>query len=131
MVYEMLILKQSIITIMQTPQVPAQKPTGVLQQSTLDKKTFVCVHCKRQFSSYKGLTAHLAGCTERKLKRVFDVGKYKFVLTMNPLHRVVRGLREVQRQIKGKYPDEEKLFTAVLMYLQATGQVDSYEILAS
>ena len=86
------------------------------------------MHCKRKFAGYKALTAHLAGCPERNLKRIFDVGGYRFVLHMNPLHRVMRGLRDLQKKIRGQYTDSERIFMGAVICLSSMGYIKDYQI---
>lgn len=83
-----------------------------------------CVHCSRWFPHWHALVAHLQHCPQRILKRKFEVGGYRFWVFLNPLHRSIRALR----QIENEHPKNDTLFLGALLALQKAKLIKSFEI---
>ena len=83
-----------------------------------------CVHCGRVFKNYQALVGHLQYCPNRILKRTFEVGDYRFLVFLNPRHRTIRSLR----QIENEHPKNEKLFLGALMGLHNAKMIHKFEI---
>ena len=83
-----------------------------------------CIHCSRVFKNYHALVAHLQHCPNRILKRTFEVGDYRFLVFLNPRHRAVRSLR----QIENEHPKNDTLFLGALMGLQYAKMINKFEI---
>jgi len=86
---------------------------------------FTCIHCKGIYPTWAHLTFHLARCPKRSYPRTFTVGKYQFVVRLNPLKRPVMALRRLAEEDK----ISEQLFLGAVMVLQQMGTIHSFEVL--
>ena len=89
-----------------------------------DNSPYTCIHCGKECKNWKALVSHLKGCPERKLKRMFDIGPYRFTITLNPHKRRIRGLRNVAE----KYPDEYKIFMGAVFFMKEAGLIHDFKI---
>ena len=85
---------------------------------------FTCIHCKNVFASWARLTFHLAVCRERSYPRTFVIGKYKFVVRLNPLKRWVMALKRLSENPKVT----EAAFVGSLLFMKEAGLIHSYEV---
>lgn len=83
-----------------------------------------CVHCKRKFKNWFAIVGHLQHCRERVCVRRFEYPGYRFILFLNPLHRVVNGLQALQKE----YPDKPKMFFASVIFLKHANYIKEFKI---
>lgn len=95
-----------------------------MKNRTQEDKSLYCVHCKRKFKNWHAVVGHLQHCNERICIRKFEIGNYRFVLYMNPLHRVVNGLKDLQKE----YPDNAKFFAGSILVLKHAKFIKHYTI---
>ena len=88
------------------------------------KEPIRCYHCNKWYSNWNSLMAHLQHCTERKLKRYFVFPTYRFILLMNPRHRYVKALKDLQAE----YPAKEQLFLGAVMFMKKAGLIHEFAI---
>ena len=85
---------------------------------------FTCVFCQAVFPSWNGLTLHLARCQKRSHDRVFELGRYRFVVHMNPLRKYVRALINFS-----KNPNiDDRAFASGLLLLKECGHIHDFDI---
>lgn len=68
--------------------------------------------------------AHLQNCKHRNLKRYFEVGDYRFILSMNPRRKIVKAMRELQSE----HPKNDTLFLGAILFLRNAALINSFEI---
>lgn len=85
---------------------------------------YTCIHCQQQFKNWKALVSHLRDCQMRNLKRVFDIGPYRFTLTLNPRKKQMIALRTLAQ----RYPDRYQVFLGAVLYLKEAGQLRDFSL---
>ena len=90
-----------------------------------DQKQFYCIHCRKPFKNWHALVSHLKFCKKRKLRRLFDCLEYRFIIHLNPRHRIMDALKQLQSE----YAAQPKVFLGAVPFLQNASLIDSFEIL--
>lgn len=89
-----------------------------------EDNSLYCVHCKKKFKNWFAIVGHLQHCRERLCVRRFEIQNYRFILFMNPLHRLVNALQAVQKE----YPDSPKIFLGSVSFLKHANYIKEFKI---
>lgn len=60
----------------------------------------------------------------RNLKRVFDIGPYRFSLLLNPRKKQMIALRTLAQ----RFPDRYQVFLGAVLYLKEAGQLHEFSL---
>lgn len=86
---------------------------------------FRCIHCGTEQPTWAHMSLHLARCKARSYPRTFVIGKYRFVVHLNPLKRWVMALKRLAETPK----INEQAFVGALLWMKEAGLIHSYEVI--
>lgn len=96
------------------------------KESELSSKfrPYKCFHCNKELKNWQALASHLKGCPERKLKRIFQVGNFRYTLILNPKKKILNALKDLSI----RYPEDSHIFLGAVRYLESAKDIDSFQI---